>query len=65
MAKRNTATIGAVENKPITNVELSRLDFDVENPRFGRSIDKRRSQTEILDYIVNTFGVDDVLSSIG
>lgn len=51
-------------NKPITDVELSRLDFDVENPRFGRSVDIKRSQTDILDYIVDTFSVDDVLSSI-
>ena len=53
-----------VGNKPIVNIQLDQLDFDIENPRFGSSIDTTRSQTEILDYIVDTFGVDDVLSSI-
>lgn len=43
---------------------LSNLEFDTENPRFGRSAQEKRSQTEILDYIVNTFSVEDVLSSI-
>ncbi|MCH7269558.1 hypothetical protein MMZ06_06950 [Burkholderia gladioli] len=43
---------------------LDKLDFDSENPRFGMTAGRSRSQTEILDYIVNDFGIDDVLSSI-
>ena len=43
---------------------LEKLDFDAQNPRFGRSANQARSQREILDYIVQDFGIDDVLSSI-
>lgn len=50
--------------KTVQLVSLEQLDFDVQNPRFGRSARERRTQTEILDYIVDDFSVDDVLSSI-
>lgn len=52
------------QNKEVEYFSLSNLDFDSKNPRFGRSAGSQRSQTEILDYIVSDFGVDDVLSSI-
>ncbi len=66
MAKNATAGIAhsLVDNKQVTYVELAQLDFDAGNPRFGRTADAPRSQTEILDFIVNEFSVDDVLSSI-
>lgn len=66
MAKNATAGIAhsLVDNKQVTYVELALLDFDAGNPRFGRTADAPRSQTEILDFIVNEFSVDDVLSSI-
>lgn len=51
-------------NKSVQYEKLVTLEFDVENPRFGRSAGQKRSQVEILDYIVSAFGVDDVLSSI-
>lgn len=38
--------------------------LDHENPRFGLHGNALISQTEVLDHIVRTFGVDDVLSSI-
>jgi ParB-like chromosome segregation protein Spo0J len=45
-------------------ISLDHLRLDERNPRFGLVDGSRVSQTEILDFIVNTFGVDDVLSSI-
>lgn len=54
----------ATDGKSVEQRDLSSLEFDVQNPRFGRSARDPRTQTEILDYIVRDFGVDDVLSSI-
>ncbi|MBU8975491.1 hypothetical protein JI752_004995 [Lysobacter sp. MMG2] len=45
-------------------VALSQLQLDVENPRFGGKVDRVRSQDEVLEHIVDTFGVDDLLSSL-
>lgn len=53
-----------LESKSVEPISLDKLDFDSENPRFGMTAGRNRSQTEILDYIVNDFGIDDVLSSI-
>lgn len=50
--------------RPVEMIELSDLDFDVNNPRFGAEVGQRQSQREILNHLVRTFGVDDVLSSI-
>ena len=57
-----------MKSKPIehaisTEKGLDKLLLDPENPRFGRR-DKIGTQQKILDYIVENFGVDDVLSSI-
>lgn len=52
------------QGKTVEYIDLAALDFDVQNPRFGRSAREQRSQTEILDYIVRDFSVEDVLSSI-
>ena len=43
--------------------DLADLLLDRENPRFGL-LDGKLNQADILDHIVNTFGVDDVLSSL-
>lgn len=45
-------------------IELAKLNLDLTNPRFGDSGRKGWSQTEIVEHIVTTYGVDDVLSSI-
>lgn len=50
--------------KQVQEIELGRLLFDENNPRFGGEVGKVTNQTEILDLIVNEYGVDDVLSSI-
>lgn len=66
MATRSVARSVAppTDGKTVEYEDLETLDFDADNPRFGRTAGDRRTQTEILDYIVLTFGVDDVLSSI-
>ena len=48
----------------VNRVPLGELCLDAENPRFGQLDDALVGQTEILDHIVATFGVDDVLSSL-
>ncbi len=43
---------------------LEQLLLDSENPRFGGLADNKAAQSVILDHIVKTFGVRDVLSSL-
>lgn len=50
-------------DRPITYHSLTNLLLDSSNPRFG-TWEERTSQTQILDHIVNNFGVNDVLSSL-
>jgi len=45
-------------------IPLAKLDFDVDNPRFGAEVGARQSQQQVLNHLVMTFGIDDVLSSI-
>ena len=45
-------------------VALSLLLLDADNPRFGGLSQSRREQSEVLEHIVDTFGVDDLLSSL-
>lgn len=54
---------GLVEQATSTEKGLDELLLDPDNPRFGRR-DKLGTQKNILDFIVDNFGVDDVLSSI-
>ena len=49
--------------KQVTELPLSSLLLDKDNPRFG-SRGRTASQDEILDLIVEKFGIDDVLSSL-
>lgn len=46
-----------------TRKPLDKLLLDKDNPRFG-DLEKNSSQADILDHIVEKFGVDDVLSSL-
>lgn len=64
MTKRPATDQEVNHGKQVHYVGLGNLDFDAQNPRFGRSAREKRTQTEILDFIVNDFGIDDVLSSI-
>lgn len=45
-------------------VGLDRLDLDASNPRFGDAHGRLPDQAAILDYIVENYGIDDVLSSL-
>ena len=47
----------------VHRIHLKDLLLDEENPRFGRQ-DRGTSQEQILDHIVEKFGVNDVLSSL-
>lgn len=49
----------AVESLPVKHLLL-----DHNNPRFGNPSDRQASQVQVLDRIVDTFGVRDVLSSL-
>ena len=43
---------------------LDRLFLDVDNPRFGGVLGANKDQAVVLDFIVDRFGIDDVLSSL-
>ena len=43
---------------------LDKLHLDTRNPRFGGQAGKLTSEIDVLDSIVETFGVEDVLSSL-
>lgn len=45
-------------------IALSQLFLDKDNPRLGQDSGVDRNQRDLLNVIVQTFGVDDVLSSI-
>ncbi len=49
--------------KKVNRIHLKDLLLDATNPRFGLQ-DRDASQAQILDHIVKTFGVKDVLSSL-
>jgi hypothetical protein len=45
-------------------VALSRLRLDADNPRFGGTQAGLNDQTAVLDHIIASYGIDDVLSSL-
>jgi len=49
---------------PITSVQIEDLHFDIRNPRYGPRSRRFKDETEILDEIVGSFGVRDLLSSL-
>lgn len=65
MATKSKLIAPAVtKGRKIEMIDLSALDFDPKNPRFGIKGRESRSQMQILDFIVRDFGIDDVISSI-
>lgn len=50
--------------RPVQYLSLKELKLDGNNPRFGMERGNRANQTDILDYIVENFGIEDVLSSL-
>lgn len=57
-------TTALVSSKPVENIAIEDLRLDLENPRFGESADNFTSQNEVVDWIVEQFGIDDVISSL-
>lgn len=53
----------ALDGKEVNRIKLKDLLLDDNNPRFGFQ-DRGASQEQILDLIVEKFGVNDVLSSL-
>lgn len=52
-----------IDEKQVTGLPLDKLLLDKDNPRFGFQVGSA-SQAEVLDRIVEKFGVEDVLSSL-
>lgn len=57
-----SSALGANPKK--ADVSLRDLKLDISNPRFGGVTTGARDQADVFDHIVNTFGVDDLLSSL-
>lgn len=51
-------------DKPIQRVPLKNLLLDTNNPRFGVERGERANQKDILDFIVENFGISDVINSL-
>jgi hypothetical protein len=64
MAIRKQATAAAGPKHPVELCFLEELQFDLRNPRYGAGAASINTEREALDHIVETFGVNDVLSSI-
>src|SRR5438105_3103409 len=62
--KSKAATSNGELAHPVTQVSLENLHFDVRNPRYGPRSRRFKDETEILDEIVGSFGVRDLLSSL-
>jgi hypothetical protein len=61
------ASVTAESWKNVENtmyLPLERLHIDGSNPRLGARAGSFRNETEILDAVVDVYGVDDVLSSL-
>lgn len=54
----------AINQKPVDRIAIERLQLDVRNPRFGETAAGFTSQNDVVDWIVEQFGVDDVISSL-
>lgn len=62
MAKKPTNS--STDAERIHMVKLSDLHLDIRNPRFGGRADGLKNESDVLDTIVEKFGVEDVLSSL-
>lgn len=58
-----TVSESATISQQVVHCDLEHLLLDSQNPRFGQQ-EASSSQAQILDHIVDKFGVDDVLSSL-
>jgi ParB-like chromosome segregation protein Spo0J len=53
-----------LKRERVQHLPLSKLHLDTSNPRFGALAGQSATETEVLDTIVEQFGIEDVLSSI-
>lgn len=58
-----TTKTPAIANRSVVQYMLKDLDLDAENPRFGDA-SRGADQSHIVEFIVNQFGIDDVLASL-
>lgn len=63
-SRRRPAASPGPSPRGTTSYPLAKLLLDKDNARFGSLEGKTVSQADILDHIVEKFGVDDVLSSL-
>ncbi len=62
--KANSLTNRQIHSEKVQWLPLSDLLLDSTNPRLGKQLSLNAVQKELLDTIVDDFGVDDVISSI-
>ena len=58
------AQSASVSQKPVQQIEIEKLQLDLHNPRFGEVAAGFTTQNDVVDWIVEQFGVDDVISSL-
>lgn len=61
---KSATAVGKRPDRPARTLPLSKLDLDPRNPRFGGLSSQNSSQTDVLNHIVESFGIADVLSSL-
>lgn len=54
---------GEIVSENIQSIKIENLHLDPDNPRFGSELNST-NEVEILDHIVESFGVDDILGSL-
>jgi hypothetical protein len=57
-------TSSIVDEKEITSIELKNLEFDLENPRLPRSIE-RKDEAAVLEYMLSDATIVELMGSIG
>ncbi|MDU9403476.1 hypothetical protein RTH46_13370 [Pseudomonas sp. zfem004] len=64
MSQRKQKQVLSIPEAPIKYIALNELKLDSKNPRFGVAKGGRANQNDILDFIVENFGIEDVISSL-
>ncbi len=55
---------GQPQDRKVQEIPLSNLLLDAENPRFAGALRENAGQKDIVNYIAETFGLSDLLSSM-
>ncbi|SHJ58414.1 hypothetical protein SAMN04488012_1127 [Palleronia salina] len=59
MAEKNIEAIGGTPDKKL----IAELQLDAQNPRFG-DLERGAEQSQLVDLIIEKFGIEDVISSL-